>query len=123
MNYNDYNFFSGHYQSGGFDFGPNAVDRIFGNINSTINGVKDVISNITDDGSRRNNQGYGYGYNPYQNQYSYPYQGYGYQQNPNGYVGYGWGDIPASAFMNNAPTYGGYPGIWNTMYGNGGNIR
>lgn len=115
----DYNFFPDqqHYQSGGFDFGPNAVDRIFSSIGQTVRGVRDVIDTITGDDSRRSN---GYNYvPPYPN--SYPQ--YGSAPTP-GYVGYGWGDIPAAQFMsNNTNMSGGYPGIWNPMYGNGGNIR
>lgn len=97
-------------------FGAGAVDRIFGNINACVNGVKTVFDTITDDGSRRNNQYYGNPYPQYQYQYGYP------QQGP-GFVGYGWGNIPASAFLSNNQTYGGYPGIWNPDYGMGGYRR
>lgn len=128
-NSGDYNFFqnantSGNYQSGGFDFGPGAVERIFGNINQTVRGVKDVIDTITTDDSRRNNN-----YPPQQYYSPYPdYQRYGsgYSNGgyPNGVVGYGWGNIPMAAFAGqNSYTNMGYPGIWNPAYGNGGNYR
>jgi hypothetical protein len=126
----DYNFFQNqnltrNYQSGGFDFGPDAVERIFGNINQTVRGVKDVINTIADDSRRNNNyppQQYYSGYSDYP-RYNSGYGNGGYSPN-NGIVGYGWGDIPMAAFASqNSYTGTGYPGIWNPAYGNGGNYK